>query len=68
MRMKGKVMYIHILGFDLDQLIIRPVEEITDKHLFLVFIVDPPREEFNLFLNSLMRRDDDDISIRIQHL
>ena len=65
MRMKGEIMYIHILGFDLDELIIRPVEEITDEHLFFVFIVNPPREEFNLFLNSFMRRDDDDISIRI---
>lgn len=61
-------MYIHILGFDLDELIIRSVEEVPNKHLFLVFIVNPPREEFDLLLNSLVRRDNDDISIRIQHL
>jgi hypothetical protein len=68
MRMKGEVMYVHILGFDLDELIIRPIEEITNKHLFFVFIVDPPREEFDLLLHSLMGRDNNDISIRIQHL
>ena len=68
MRVKGGVVHIHISRFDFDELIIRPIQEITDKHLFFVFVVNPPREEFNLFLNSLVRRNDDDIPIRIEDL
>ena len=68
MRVKGEVMHIDISRFNLDELIIRPIQEITNKHLFFVFVVNPPREEFNLFLNSLMRRNDDDIPIRVQDL
>jgi len=68
MRVKGEVVHIDISRFDLDELIICPIQEISDKHLFFVFIVNPPREKFNLFLHSLVRRDDDDIPIRIQDL
>ena len=68
MRVKGEVVHIHISRFDLDELIIRPIQEITNKHLFLVFVINPPREKFNLFLNSLVRRNDDDIPIRIEDL
>ena len=68
MRVKGEVMHIDIFRFDFNELIIRPIQEISDEHLFLVFVVDPPRKKFNLFLNSLVRGDDDDIPIRIQDL
>ena len=65
--MKRQIMNIDIPRLDFHELIIRPIEEIPNKHLFFVPIIDSPREEFNSFLDSFLRRNNNDVSIRIQY-
>ena len=67
MRMKCQIMDVDIPRLDFHELIIGPIEEVPNKHLFLVPIIDSPREEFNLFLDSFLRRNNNDVSIRIQY-
>lgn len=66
MGMKSEIMYVHILGFDLDKLIVGPIQEVSDKHLLFILVVDSPGKEFNLFLDRFVRGNHDDVSIRVE--
>lgn len=64
MGMKGKVVDVYVFRSNLDKLIIGAIQEVSNKDLFFVIVVDPPREKFDFFFDCFEWRNDNDITVR----